>query len=68
MLSTSQQTFSLFVDRTTLKWIVRDGEGNFWAVLFGPGGWEQREPFFPTDETELESIPGHYKVMFHLPI
>jgi hypothetical protein len=29
--------------------------------------WEERQPFTPSDETELESVPGHYKQMLGLP-
>ena len=29
--------------------------------------WEQRQPFTPAEETELEPVPGHYKYMLGLP-
>ena len=28
--------------------------------------WDQRQPFYPTEETELEPVPGHYKYMLGL--
>jgi len=59
---------SLYVDRASQQWIVLDGDSNFWLV---PGGREdprdQRQPFYPSEETELEPVPGHYKYMLGLP-
>lgn len=55
---------TLYVDRSTKQWIVRDAEGKFWIV---PGDdrvpGNQHEPFLPTEGTELELVPGHYKHM-----
>ena len=55
---------TLYVDRFTGQWIVRDPEGEFWTV---PGSENarvtQRERFFPAEQTELEPVPGHYKHM-----
>jgi hypothetical protein len=55
---------ALYVDRSTKQWIVRDPEGRFWIV---PGDGRipgnQRQPFLPSAETELEPVPGHYKHM-----
>jgi hypothetical protein len=55
---------TLYADRFTRQWVVRDPEGRFWTV---PGDdsalANQRERFFPTEETELEPVPGHYKHM-----
>lgn len=59
---------ALFVDRLSQQWIVMDPDGNFWML---PGGdenpWDLRQPFYPTEETELEPVPGHYKSMLGLP-
>lgn len=59
---------ALYVDRSNQQWIVLDAEGNFWIV---PGDeddpWDQRQPYWPTEETELEPVPGHYKSMLGLP-
>ena len=55
---------TLYVDRFTRQWVVRDPEGRFWTV---PGDDSARatprERFFPTEETELQPVPGHYKHM-----
>jgi hypothetical protein len=68
MPSSRKNVVSLFVDRSSQQWIVLDTEGNFWIV---PGEsenpWAQRQPFYPTEETELEPVPGHYKHMLGLP-
>ena len=48
---------------STQQWIVRDPEGNFWIVPSADDAWEHREPFQPTEETELEPVPGHYKYL-----
>ena len=36
---------------------------------FGPTSnpWDERQPFIPAEETELEPVPGHYKQMLGLP-
>jgi hypothetical protein len=59
---------SLYVDRSSRQWILLDPDGNFWIVSsMDDNPWEQRQPFTPTEETELEPVPGHYKHMFGLP-
>jgi hypothetical protein len=67
MMERRRRTFTLYVDRSSQQWIVQDLEGQFWIV---PGNeedaWNHRQPFCPTDETELERIPGHYKHMLGL--
>lgn len=57
----------LYVDRTTQQWIVRDRDGNLWILPVTDDAWEHRLPFQPTEETELERVPGHYKHMLGLP-
>jgi hypothetical protein len=60
--------FTLYVDRFSQQWIVLDPDGNFWIVsCFEDNPWERRQPFYPTEETELEPVPGHYKYMLGLP-
>jgi hypothetical protein len=55
---------TLHVDRLTSQWVVRDPEGRFWTVPGdGSACADRRERFFPTEETELEPGPGHYKDM-----
>jgi hypothetical protein len=68
MIFSAGRMAAIFVDRAcTEHWIVRDPEGNFWIVPPVENAWESRQPFQPTEETELESIPGHYKSMLGLP-
>lgn len=55
---------TLYVDRVTSQWVVRDTEGEFWIVTAEVGARAtSRERFSPTEETELEPVPGHYKHM-----
>ena len=67
MITIRRQLVAIFVDRSSQKWIVRDPEGNFWIVPLGENAWDYREPFYPTEGTELEPVPGHYKYMLNLP-
>lgn len=69
MIMVRKQRVSLFVDRSNQNWVVLDAEGNFWIVptIESKNPWDQRQPFFPTEETELEPVPGHYKHMLGLP-
>lgn len=68
MISAANRMVAIFVDRScTEHWIVRDPEGNFWIVPSVENAWESRRPFHPTEETELEPIPGHYRFMLRLP-
>ena len=67
MHPTRKNAVSLFADRATRQWIVLDPDGNFWIVPSTDDCWNQRQPFYPTEETELEPVPGHYKSMLGLP-
>ena len=67
MLAVGKHMIALFVDRSTQQWIVRDAEGNYWILPSGDDAWRRREPFQPTEEAELEPIPGHYKYLLQLP-
>lgn len=67
MISPRKQRAVLFVERASQQWIVRDPEGNFWLLPSVENPWSQRQPFHPTEETELEPVPGHYKGMLGLP-
>jgi len=59
---------TLYVDRSSQQWIVQDQDGSFWTLSSSDENpWEQRQPFYPTEETELEPVPGHYKHMFGIP-
>lgn len=58
---------AIYVDRLNHQWIVRDGEGNFWAMPQSECSWADRRPFAPSEETSLEPIPGHYRYLLDLP-
>jgi len=62
----SRQPVAIFVERSTKQWIVRDHDGNFWIVPVTEQSWERRQPFEPTEGTELEPVPGHYKSLLGL--
>ena len=67
MLAVRKPMDALFVDRTNQQWIVRDPEGNYWVLPPGDDAWDNRQAFQPTEETELEPIPGHYRYLLRLP-
>ncbi len=67
MVILKERKMSIFVDKSMQQWIVRDAEGRFWIVPADEEGWKQREPFTPTEETELEPVPGHYHYLLGLP-
>lgn len=58
---------TLYIDRTQQQWIVLDQEGKFWTVPPVDQAWSQRQPYYPSPETELEPVPGHYKYVLGLP-
>jgi hypothetical protein len=67
MLTVRKQVMALYVERSSGQWIVRDTEGNFWSVPLTDNPWDDRRPFAPAEDTELEPVPGHYKYMLGLP-
>jgi hypothetical protein len=68
MVAERKLILALYADRTTQEWIVLDREGQFWIVPVNEeDAWNQRRPFCPTDETELQPVPGHYIYMLGLP-
>jgi hypothetical protein len=68
MISSPRPKAAIYVDRAcTEHWVVRDPEGNYWIVPSVADAWERRRPFEPTDQTELEAVPGHYRFMLGLP-
>ena len=67
MLAVRKQVVAIYVDRTSGQWIVRDGEGNFWSLPTTDNPWDDRQPFAPAEDTELEPVPGHYRYMLGLP-
>jgi hypothetical protein len=68
MTLTIRKQMGIFVDRASQQWVVRDYDGNFWIVPMTANPWDDRRPFVPTEETELEPVPGHYKSMLGLPL
>jgi len=67
MLAVRKQVVGIYVDRSTGQWIVRDPDGNLWIVPSAEDAWEHREPYQPTEDTDLVPIPGHYKYLLQLP-
>ena len=67
MVEVRRCTVSLFVDKTTNQWIVRDPEGNFWTLPSTEEPWEQRQPYQPDEDAELEAVPRHYQYLLKLP-
>jgi len=56
----------LYVDRMNRQWVVRDSHGNFWILPQTESPWLDRQPYEPSEECELEPVPGHYKRMLGL--
>jgi hypothetical protein len=67
MLTTRKPGVAIYVDRSSGQWVVRDSEGHYWSLPPTNAPWDDRQPFFPAEETELESVPGHYKYVLGLP-
>jgi hypothetical protein len=64
MITTRKPVMSLYVDKARPEyWIVRDREGLFWIVPPGEDAWSKRERFHPSEDAELEAVPGHYLYM-----
>jgi hypothetical protein len=59
MLAVGRQILTIYVDRASEQWIVRDGKGSLSVVPSGEIARERRELFEPTDDFELEPILGH---------
>ena len=68
IIAARKRAATLYVDRTAGRWVVRDPEGNLWSLPSTDNPWDERQPFSPTEETELEPVPGHYKHMLGLPL
>lgn len=67
MMTVRKHVTALYVDRSSQKWVLRDPDGNFWLVPSVDDAWDHRQPYEPTEETELEAVPGHYIDMLGLP-
>ncbi len=69
MVTTSKPRLTIYVDKDNPEhWVVRDGEGRFWAVPSGDNAWENRKPICPDETVTLEPVPGHYSYMLGLPV
>jgi hypothetical protein len=56
-----QSRVELYVDRSLPTcWVVRDRDGAFWMVPVGDEAWQRRQPYTLTEDTQLETVPGHY--------
>lgn len=58
---------SLYVDRSSRNWVVRDIDGKLWLLPRVEDCWNHRQPFEETAESELEAVPGHYRYVLGLP-
>ncbi len=67
MLTVRKQAVGIYVDRSSGQWIVRDSDGNFWTLPPTETPWDDRLPFNPCEDSELEPVPGHYRSMLGIP-
>ena len=66
MLAVRKQGVTLYVDRTSGRWVVRDADGSLWVLPSTDTPWDDRQPLLQQEETDLEVVPGHYKYMLGL--
>jgi hypothetical protein len=67
MITARRLPTALHVDWSSLQWVVLNADGSLWALSSTDTPWDDRQPFSPAEETELEPVPGHYKHMLGLP-
>ena len=67
MATFRRPTVSIYVDRISQRWIVRDPDGKLWIVPLVDQPWDHRQPLPLTEDIELEPVPGHYKYLLNLP-
>ncbi len=67
MLTVRRRAVSIYVDRVTGRWVVRDADGNLWVLPPSDNPWHDRQPFSPAEGADLEPVPGHYKYLLGLP-
>jgi hypothetical protein len=63
----NKPVISLYVDRLSGQWVVRDACGDFWILPPGDSPWELRQPFQMTTESRLDPVPGHYRSALGIP-
>ena len=66
ILKTKRQS-TLYVDKASQQWIVLDPEGSYWLLPPVEDPWRHRIPFEPSQESDLQPVPGHYKIVLGLP-
>jgi len=66
MLTARKCVVAIYVDWANGQWVVRDSDGDFWSLPATDTPWDDRQPWFPDEETVLEPVPGHYKYMLGL--
>lgn len=66
-MESAEYVVALYVDQESQQWVVRDPQGNFWALPTVNNAWENRLPFEPLTDKSLVPIPGHYKYSLRLP-
>lgn len=67
MLATTSTRIVIFVDKSNGQWIVLDSDGAYWIVLPGENAWDDRQPFYPDENSELLRVPSHYRHLLNLP-
>jgi hypothetical protein len=68
MVARRPRVVKIFVDKSCPdRWVVRDTDGNFWIVPPSANPWDDREPYSPANENDLEPVPGHYSYVLGLP-
>ena len=67
MNAVTKRLVALFVEKSSQQWVMRDSEGNFWIVPSGKHPWDHRQPFYPTEESQLEPVLRHYLYILDLP-
>ncbi len=68
MLTLRSNEVRIYVERNCRQWVVLDQDGNFWILPSTDNPWNDRQPFTPAEETELDPVPGHYKYVLGIPI
>jgi hypothetical protein len=67
MTTANRGIVAIYVEPARRCWIVRDPEGNLWALDSSDEGWGRRERYELTEGSELIAVPSHYRNMLQLP-
>ena len=60
MMTLRKRAVSIYADRLSQQWIVRDPDGNYWIVPVVDEPWDHRQPFDLTEEIEFEDEKGKW--------